>query len=95
MPLLEPASKTLAEIPFDGGSADLFPAPQPAAVDPIEMLVVDGLLIGFAGSLARQALAKVAATVAAVPFRHLQFQDAGSLSPVLVAEASAMGSFIS
>ena len=75
------------------------PPAQPAAVDAVEVLLIDRLLVGFAGSLARkdagQLLAEVFATVAAEPFRYQQFQDAAALSPVLVADLSQMRSLIS
>ena len=98
MPLFKLAFESLAKVAFHGGGADLFPAAQPAAVDAVQMLLVDRLLVGFAGSLARQdagkPLAEVAATVAAEPLGDLQFQNARALSPVLVTNPPQMLSFI-
>ena len=71
MPFVELAFQALAKVALDSGRADFLPPSQAAAVDAVEVLLVDGLLVGFAGSLARQnareALTEVAAAGAAVP----------------------------
>jgi hypothetical protein len=99
MPLFELALQTLAKVALHGGGADFLATSQAAAVDAVEMLLVDGLLVGFTGSLAwkntGKTLTEVASAAAAVPFGNLQFQDAGALSPVLVADAAQMAAFIS
>ena len=98
MPFFELAFETLAKVALHGGGADLFPAAQAAAVDAVEVLLIDRLLVGFAGPLAGknagESLTEVSPTVAAEPLRDLQFQDAGALSPILVADASRVVSFI-
>src|SRR5262249_31200211 len=98
MPFFELALQSFAKVALHGGGADLFPPPQAAAVDAVEMLLVDRLLIRFAGSLtgknSRQALAKVAATAPAAPFGNLQLQPQGAGSPVLMADVAGVSSFI-
>ena len=83
MPFPKLALEMLPEVAFDGSGADLLATSQSAAVDAVEVVLVDDLLVCLAGPLVRQnapqTLAEVAATAAAVPFRNLQFQDAGSL----------------
>jgi hypothetical protein len=99
MPFFELALQSLTKVAFHGRGADPFPPVQPAAVDAVEVLLIDGLRIGLAGPLARKdagkLLAKVPATIAASPLGNLQFQDAGALSPVLVADPSQVLSFVS
>jgi len=99
MPLFELALQALVKVALDGGCADVLPTPEAAAVDAVEMLLVDGLLVGFAGSLegkdAGEPLSEIAAASAAMPLGNLQFEDAGAQSPVLVADVSQVAAFVS
>ena len=73
--------------------------PRRLRFDAVEMLLVDGLLVGFAGSLegkdAGESLSEIAAASAAMPLGNLQFEDAGAQSPVLVADVSQVAAFVS
>ena len=61
---------------------------QPAAVDAVQMLLVDGLLEGLAGPLAgqdpQQPLAGLSVAVEALQFLRLHLQDATAQAPVFV-----------
>jgi hypothetical protein len=98
MPFFELALEPFAKIAFDRGGADFLAPSEAAAVDTVEVLLVDGLLISFTASLAgkdaSEALAEVAAAIAASPLGDLQFQDAGSLTPILVTDPSEVVAFI-
>ena len=48
----ELALEPVPEIALDRGGTDAFPAPQTAAVNPVQVLLIDGLLKGLAGTLA-------------------------------------------
>jgi len=53
MPLGKLTAKTMLEIALHGGGSNAFPPTQPAAVDAVQVLAVDGFLEGFTGALAR------------------------------------------
>src|SRR5712692_7852302 len=71
MPLPELTLESAAEVALDGGGADAFPPAQAAAVDAVQVLAEDHLLVGFAGPLAfqdaRKPLSKVAAATQTTP----------------------------
>jgi hypothetical protein len=92
MPLGELALEPAAEIALDSGGADAFPPAQAAAVDAIQMLLVDGLLERLAGTLAAQDAGQrlAGAPPAAETFRlgDLDLQQAMAQAPVFVADRS-------
>jgi hypothetical protein len=86
--LLELALQPVPEVALHGGCTDPFPLAQPATVDAIQVLLIDGLpecLTGpLAGLDARQMLAKVPPAVQTLRFTHPQLQHAMPQPPVLV-----------
>jgi hypothetical protein len=85
MPLGKLALETAAEIAFHGSRADAFPAAQAAAIDAIQVLLIDGFLERLAGSLAaqdtRHSLAEVTPAAQALRFRNQDLQDAVAERP--------------
>ena len=53
MPLGELPFETVPEVALHGGCAEVFPPPEAAAVDPVQVLAEDRFLEGLAGPLCR------------------------------------------
>ena len=77
------------EVSLHGGRPDALSPAQAAAVDAVEVLLINHRLEALTSSLprlhARQALAKRAATVQATTLAYLQVQDAAPKAPVIMA----------
>jgi len=86
------------EVAFHRGCANAFPFPQPAAVSAIQLMTINYLLLGFAGSLAwldsRKALRKMAQTLAALPLVRFYFQHARSHAQVLMPHSPYVAAFV-
>src|SRR6185437_6517259 len=87
-PFAELALQAAPEIPLDRGRPDPLPPPQPAAVDPVQVMAVDHLLKALAGALAaqnpRQALPRLPPAAPAAQLPCLDLQVAAPQSPVLM-----------
>ena|ERR1700760_4301499 len=98
MPFPELAPQAALKVALDGGGADAFPPSQPAAVHTVEVLLVDGLLEGFAGSLIGQdaghSLARVSPALQTLRLGDPQSQHVVAQSPILMPYLSLDPAFI-
>src|SRR5208283_6027032 len=93
MPLGELALEPAPEVAFHGGRSDALPAAQAAAVDAVQVLLIDSFLERLAGPLAGQdagqRLAGVTPAAEAFRFGDLDLQETMAEPPVLVADRPA------
>ncbi len=88
MPFPKLALQSALKIALYGGGPDPFAAPQPAAIDSIQMLAIDHSLEGLTGSLtglnAWKPLPEVPSAALALILAGLQLQNAVPQTPVLM-----------
>ena len=86
-------SQPVPEVALDGDRAKALPAAQPAAVDAVQVLLIDGLLKRLAGTLAaqdsRQPLAGLVPVAQAQPLVGGDLDETVPQAPVLVANPAA------
>jgi len=93
MVLAHSPMEVMQEVSWHGRSSDALAAAEPAAVDPIQVLLINHLLEALAGSLprlhSRHALAKESPAIQAAALAHRQIQDSAPETPVIMAHPAA------
>lgn len=98
MPLAKLAAQMALKVALYGGGTDALAFSQPAAVDAVEVLAVDGLLEGLAGTLAPEdsgkPLTETVTTAQALGLAALQEDDDMPQTPVLMPDAANVSALV-